>query len=388
MSRDYTCTIRVKASAGQAFEAISDIAKWWATNFEGKAKFPGDCFRVRFGKTYSVMEVTESDPGKKLVWTIKESHLPLFKDSAQWNGTRIAWAISTRTSETEITMTHVGLTPETECYYDCEKGWDFYVGESLYNLITVGEGFPGTGIFSNISHGDRKYEGLLYFKNDPLPQYQGDYFFIDVKETDGERVTSAYTAAEYCKETFDPVSIMGEYFMIVENRPLYGNILPINDILETIKTEKMETQNYHRQVTVHKKPGEAFDAICHVSDWWAKDLTGSSGKLNDIFTVRFGETFVTFRITELIPGRKIVWYVNDCNLHWLNDKKEWKDTTVIWTLSSENGSTHIDFTHVGLIPEVECYDQCVKGWDFYVMESLKKLIIQGKGLPETPASAR
>jgi hypothetical protein len=66
MSRDYTCTIRVKASAGQAFEAISDIAKWWATNFEGRAKFPGDRFRVRFGKTYSVMEVTESDPEKKL----------------------------------------------------------------------------------------------------------------------------------------------------------------------------------------------------------------------------------------------------------------------------------------------------------------------------------
>ena len=235
MSRDYSCTVRVKASAGQAFEAISDIAKWWATNFEGKAKFSGDCFRVRFGKTYSVMEVTESDPGKKLVWTIKESHLPLFKDTAQWNGTRIAWAISTRTSETEVTMTQVGLTPETECYYDCEKGWDFYVGESLYNLITAGEGFPGTGIFSNISHGDRKYEGLLYFKNDPLPQYQGDYFFIDVKETDGERVTSAYTAAEYHKETFDPGHIRGEYFMIVENRPLYGNILPINDIIETIK---------------------------------------------------------------------------------------------------------------------------------------------------------
>ena len=382
MSEDYYCTIRTNASPGRAFEAIGDIGKWWATNFDGRAMFCNDRFIVRFGKTYSVMKTTESDPGKKLVWTIEESHLPLFKNPAQWNHTRIVWEISAEENGTMIHMTHIGLTPATDCYYDCEKGWNFYIGESLFKLINEGKGFPGSGIFSNISNGDRRYEGLLYFKNDPVPEYPGGYFFIDVKETQGEKVTAAYDAAEYRQEEFDPERMRGQYFMVVENQPLYGNIFPLKDILETIKVDKMENQNYHRQVTVQKKAAEVVDEICHVSDWWAKDLTGSSSTVNDVFTVRFGETFVTFRITELVPGEKIVWHVNDCNLHWQNDKKEWNDTEVIWEVSPRNDSTQIDFTHVGLIPGVECYDQCVKGWDFYVAESLRKLINEGQGLPE------
>lgn len=245
MNRDYNCTIAVKASAGRAFEAISDIAKWWATSFEGRASAPGDQFTVRFGKTYSVMNVTESDPGRKLVWTIEESYLPLFKNPAQWNNTKIVWEILTGNNDTVISMTHVGLTPDTDCYYDCEKGWNFYIGESLYKLIAEGKGFPGTGIFSNISNGDRKYEGLLYFKNDPLPQFSRDYFFIDVKETNGEQVLSAYAAAGYDKDSFDPGHIRGEYFMIVENKPLFDTILPLKDILEMIndQAEDKETSS-------------------------------------------------------------------------------------------------------------------------------------------------
>ena len=342
---------------------------------------------MRFGKTYSVIKVSESDPGKKLTWIIEKSYLPLFKNPAQWNNTRIVWEIVDK-NDTEITMTHVGLTPETDCYCDCEKGWNFYIGQSLKKLITDGIGYPGTGIFSNISHDGRRYEGLLYFKNDPLPDYVHDYFFIDVKETKGEEVLSAYNAAAYDKKNFDPGCLTGEYFMIVENKPLVGDILPLHDILEMINNQKMENKNYHRQLTLAKNAQEVLDEISHVSDWWAKDLTGSSVDINDVFTVHFGETFVTFQVTELVPGKRLVWHVNDCNLPWQNDKKEWTDTEVVWEVSPKNGSTQIDFTHVGLIPEVECYDNCVKGWDFYVLESLKKLITEGHGLPHAPNSSR
>jgi len=387
MSRDYNCTIAVKANPTQTFHAICDIPKWWATNFEGRAQIAGDRFTVRFGKTYSVIKVSESDPGKKLAWIIEESYLPLFKNPAQWNNTRIVWEIVDK-NDTEITMTHMGLTPETDCYCDCEKGWNFYIGESLKKLVTDGIGCPGTGIFSNISHDGRRYAGLLYFKNDPLPDYVHDYFFIDVKETKGEEVLSAYKAAAYDKKNFDPGCLMGEYFMVVENKPLVGGILPLHDILEMINNSKMENKNYHRQLTLDKNAQDVLDEISQVSDWWAKDLTGSSVDINDVFTVHFGETFVTFQVTELVPGKTLVWHVNDCNLPWQKDKKEWTDTEVVWEVSPKNGSTQVDFTHVGLIPEVECYDNCVKGWDFYLLESLKKLITEGQGLPHTPKSSR
>lgn len=51
-------------------------------------------------------------------------------------------------------------------------------------------------------------------------------------------------------------------------------------------------------------------------------------------------------------------------------------------LSSENGETRITMTNVGLIPEVECDNHCAAGWNFYVIESLLKLLTEGKGLPD------
>ncbi len=51
-------------------------------------------------------------------------------------------------------------------------------------------------------------------------------------------------------------------------------------------------------------------------------------------------------------------------------------------ISTKDNSTQIHFTHIGLVPEVECYDMCVKGWDQYVKGSLLKLITEGKGQPQ------
>jgi hypothetical protein len=93
---------------------------------------------------------------------------------------------------------------------------------------------------------------------------------------------------------------------------------------------------------------EAFERISRISDWWTAGVKGNSGNLGDSFTVRFGETFVTFKVIELIPHKRTVWQVTDCYLHRISNKTEWKDTTIVWELSAENGETHITMTHLGL----------------------------------------
>lgn len=150
----------------------------------------------------------------------------------------------------------------------------------------------------------------------------------------------------------------------------------------------MNQQNYQCSFTANITATEALENISHVSEWWTGNYEGSSKKPGDTFTVRFGETFVNFEIVEAIPNKKIVWQVVDCNLHWLKDKKEWKGTQLSWEVSPENNSTRINMTHVGLIPEIECYENCKKGWDFYAGESLKKLMTEHKGMPETPKANR
>ena len=43
---------------------------------------------------------------------------------------------------TTVTMTHAGLVPGIECYENCQKGWDFYLRESLQKLLRENEGVP------------------------------------------------------------------------------------------------------------------------------------------------------------------------------------------------------------------------------------------------------
>lgn len=143
----------------------------------------------------------------------------------------------------------------------------------------------------------------------------------------------------------------------------------------------MHSQPYTCSITVPASVTKAFAAIGHVADWWAKVFEGRARALDDVFTVRFGETFVTFRITEMIPDRKVVWHVTECFLPWLKDKTEWTDTETVWNLSASPGGTRIDFTHEGLVPQVECYGVCVKGWDQHIKDSLYKLLTTGKGSP-------
>lgn len=143
----------------------------------------------------------------------------------------------------------------------------------------------------------------------------------------------------------------------------------------------MKKQDYHCSITAHVTPREALDKIARVSEWWAKNFEGHAQKLNDVFTVRFGDTFVTFKISEFIPDKKIVWQVIDCYLHWIEDKTEWNGTKVVWEISSHNNEIQIDMTHIGLTPDVECYDNCKPGWDSHIKGSLFKLLNEGKGSP-------
>ena len=144
----------------------------------------------------------------------------------------------------------------------------------------------------------------------------------------------------------------------------------------------MKKQDYTASILVRATTNKAFKCINEVAAWWTENIEGSSEKLNDVFIVHFGEAFVTMKIVESVPDKRVVWNVTDCYVHWLADKEEWKNTRIVFDISAEGDSTRIQFTHVGLTPQAECYDNCVKGWDQYIKDSLAKLINEGKGLPQ------
>jgi hypothetical protein len=142
-----------------------------------------------------------------------------------------------------------------------------------------------------------------------------------------------------------------------------------------------KTKDFSYGFTVKNSAKEVMKRISEVDLWWAKNFKGEASKLNDTFSVSFGDTNVDFRIVELIPEKKVVWLVTDCNLHWIKDRKEWKGTEVIWSLAEKGGETRIDFVHKGVTPESECYESCQPGWTHHLKDSLQKLINDGKGFP-------
>jgi hypothetical protein len=141
-------------------------------------------------------------------------------------------------------------------------------------------------------------------------------------------------------------------------------------------------QDFSQKLTVKASAKETMQKISQINLWWAKNFKGHANKLNDEFSVYFGDTFVNFRVSEVVPDKKIVWLVTDCNLHWIEDKQEWRGTQVIWSLSEKYRNTQIEFVHKGLTQASECYESCKPGWTHHLKDSFLKLIETGKGLPE------
>ena len=143
----------------------------------------------------------------------------------------------------------------------------------------------------------------------------------------------------------------------------------------------MNNQDYTASIEVAASAKAAFDGINSVSKWWVTNTDGNSEKLGDVFSVRWNGPFVTFKISESVPEKSVVWDVTDCDLPFLKDTKEWVGTKVVFDIAPKGNATDITLTHVGLAPELECYGGCVKGWDQYFKDSLFKLITDGKGQP-------
>ena len=64
-------------------------------------------------------------------------------------------------------------------------------------------------------------------------------------------------------------------------------------------------EDYSYGLSVKASAKEAMEKISQVNLWWAKKFKGKASKLNDEFSVYFGDTYVNFRISEVIPNKKI-----------------------------------------------------------------------------------
>ncbi|SEN46043.1 Uncharacterized conserved protein YndB, AHSA1/START domain [Chitinophaga rupis] len=144
----------------------------------------------------------------------------------------------------------------------------------------------------------------------------------------------------------------------------------------------MNNQNFTVSFLADQTPEEIFNAVNNVHQWWTENIEGSFQKQGDEFEVRFGDVhYSKQKLTEVVPGKKIVWLVTDSHLSFIKNKSEWTGTTISFEIAEQGGQTQLRFTHQGLVPDEECYDACSNAWTGYIQGSLKNLITTGKGQP-------
>jgi hypothetical protein len=141
-------------------------------------------------------------------------------------------------------------------------------------------------------------------------------------------------------------------------------------------------QNYTTSFTVDQTPEEAFAAINNVRGWWSQAIEGDTDKLDAVVYYHYQDLHrCTFKITEFMPGKKVVWHVLQNYFPFVQDKTEWTGTDVVFEIMKKEEKTEVRFTHVGLVPAYECYTVCSDGWGTYINGSLRSLITTGKGQP-------
>lgn len=142
----------------------------------------------------------------------------------------------------------------------------------------------------------------------------------------------------------------------------------------------MTTTDFTTTIVVEQTPHHVFNAINDPRSWWTGEITGRTENLNDEFTYRYKRLHVSKqKIVEMVPDQKVVWLVTESQINYAEDDKEWTGTKMIFEITELGYKTQLRFTHVGLNPEIECFDSCSNSWTQLIRQGLFSLITTGKG---------
>ncbi len=142
----------------------------------------------------------------------------------------------------------------------------------------------------------------------------------------------------------------------------------------------MKNQDFTTTILVDQTQKEVFDAINNVRGWWSEEIEGTTDKLNDEWNYHFGDNHRSkMKIIEMIPGKKVVWLVEENYFKNAKDQSEWVGNKITFEISKQDDKTQLVFTQIGLTPTYDCYKSCEWAWTGFVQKSLHSLITTGKG---------
>lgn len=143
--------------------------------------------------------------------------------------------------------------------------------------------------------------------------------------------------------------------------------------------------HFRKDLTIDAPAAAVYAAITTAEGlrgWWTGDCdvdTHEGGKL----TFRFSETHKEMRIDRLAPNAEVRWTCTGAHIAvpGLERRDEWIGTEIAFRLTPDGDRrTRLAVEHVGLVPTLDCWDLCDRGWrDF--LGSLQSYVETGRGTP-------
>jgi uncharacterized protein YndB with AHSA1/START domain len=151
-------------------------------------------------------------------------------------------------------------------------------------------------------------------------------------------------------------------------------------MVDSITAGPSEEPGFAARVTMHAPPPLVFAALTSLeglAGWWASLATGSAssgGRFELGFTGL--EESITMRVDRAVAPSDVAW---TCVRH--TGLPDWDGTRIVFALEGEGtASTTLAFRHLGLIPDLGCYEHCRAGWQHF-LSSLRSYAEQGRGTP-------
>src|SRR5262249_10797511 len=100
----------------------------------------------------------------------------------------------------------------------------------------------------------------------------------------------------------------------------------------------MDKRNFTATISVDQSPQQVFDAINNVRGWWSGEIEGPTDALGAEFTYSYKDFHrTTHKITEWVPGKKVVWHVVTSFLGFVENKTEWDGTDIVFEIERRGG---------------------------------------------------
>ncbi|HVT86897.1 MAG TPA: SRPBCC domain-containing protein [Chitinophagaceae bacterium] len=142
----------------------------------------------------------------------------------------------------------------------------------------------------------------------------------------------------------------------------------------------MDSQNFTTAILVDQSASEVFKAINNPRAWWSEEIEGTTDKLNAEWHYHFGDNHRSkMKVIEMVPGRKVVWLVEENYFKNAKDQSEWVGNKITFEISKQGDKTKLAFTQIGLVSAYACYKSCEWAWTGFIRKSLYSLISTGKG---------